>query len=658
MVESGLPLDPVQEDGDTPLHHIDALSSAEFIATLKNMYPAAGRRTSDGRTPLELLLIDLISEDSGADISGLKELVRVHDTTASTTVPEVETMWPFLCEILSSKMDCESDEPFCGNCCEAASVVCEFLLDMGCLREYEAANSTSGVPMFVSSIQEKDDIGWPLLPESIPVLLRVINSSRLWDTVKDDRSIVILLMDALEAGWEQIALRLLENGISAHARVDDLSPLETACSSEMACSDTVFQSVLDHADLARLNELQPGGDQCAAIHQLGAKKVQDASWKLSRLLEKGVDVNQKTGKHGIPALVWHLQHNSLETATMLLDAGADPNLPDKNGFSSLMVALEHGYYSFLEEAKQRQGSKLNWRQKFTFQPTGLSLKGTNAIHLAALGNGIERLQLLINEGLGDMINDTTEEGHNCLHFAARVGNAEAIRLLCSIGHISMVNQKTKLGESPLALAAKSHHLQAAQALLDAGADHAPDIYGVTPLLLAVHREDQEMVKLLEASQKRSNRDKIFEDRHKTLGMMIVLENGIRQDNMHVCKSVHDMGCALDEPMPSCGACSPLLEALRQERIEIASWILEMGVNILEPMCESCSPDCCNAVDFVASTPKLNKLLPNLLTVYLTQGGAPFLEQTSPIFFACTTGNTEALSIIFDHISENPELYRY
>ena len=63
---------------------------------------------------------------------------------------------------------------------------------------------------------------------------------------------------------------------------------------------------------------------------------------LKRLFSEG-NVNIKSTDSGQTALMLAVRHGNKDTVSLLLEAGSDCNLQDKEGSTALMAACEHGH---------------------------------------------------------------------------------------------------------------------------------------------------------------------------------------------------------------------------------------------------------------------------------------------------------------------------
>ena len=699
MAEAGVPPDPVGDDGDTPLHYLDSRNHPAFVSMLKRLYPNAGRRTTDGRTPLELMLSEMLKEISlDAGWETLKELVREgqdeqvegvekqakseegEDEKQTPPRPpnpttEARKLWPFLGNIIPSDIRCDQEERYCDRCVGHVNSVCNFLIDQGALDEFEDTHGSSGLIPLLSCFRDAGgNYMWNLLPGCLVTVMRVIEETKHWASIKDDPLILELMSTVIGIGLDLVVIYLLSKGVDVHASVNGSSAIEQACMPGRDIELETFAAILDHCDLTKLNSMEnhttgSRSKRASLIHLVGLGNVRDAPEKLEMLINKGADVNARMFQKRIPALVFHLGQGSFETAQALLEAGADPNLQDDDGWDALLMAVRFRNVGFLREVEQRSSrypSPINWQHTCTIQLDDDAIHGCNALHVGALfsSGDLECLQFYLNGGYISDMNPTTTEGFHYLHLAAKVDDEGAIRLLSSQQSRAMINEPTQDGRSALEIAVMEGSLDAVRALLDLGAEQMPDDAGITPALLALIGEHHDILVILETSQGGTaalSNEQARREAH-SLGTRHALEKAIEEGRIGICEPLRGMRCPLDQPLLQCGGCSPLIFALRKDRMDIAEWMLNTGadVKILESSCPDCSgPNgyCKSAVDIAASLPGRAQLLPRLLTEYMRHGGLPFLEDATPLHFAALAGSAEGIRAIVTHVEENVGWYR-
>jgi len=167
------------------------------------------------------------------------------------------------------------------------------------------------------------------------------------------------------------------------------------------------------------------------------------------LLQQHLDVNS-TAADGATALDWATHLDDVETAKLLIGAGANVALPNRYGMTPLMLASTNGNAAILE--------------------------------------------LLLNAKADP--NTMLPEGETALMTAARTGKVDAVKAL--LAHGAKVNEAEKWrGQTALMWAAAEGHVAAVETLIAAGADiHARSKAGFTPLIFAVREGKSGVVKAL------------------------------------------------------------------------------------------------------------------------------------------------------------------
>lgn len=166
-------------------------------------------------------------------------------------------------------------------------------------------------------------------------------------------------------------------------------------------------------------------------------------------LAKKVDVNAK--EEGTTALHLAVSQGNAEIVSLLLEAGANPNIRDEEKQTPLMM-----------------------------------LYGENASEI---------LDLLLRAGAKVNVKDTG--GRTPLMIAAEEGNIEVIRTLLSAG--AKVNKRDNEGRTALMYAIEEESLESVRAILAAGADvRIRDEEGKTAFQIAVENDNEEIIELLKA----------------------------------------------------------------------------------------------------------------------------------------------------------------
>jgi ankyrin repeat protein len=187
----------------------------------------------------------------------------------------------------------------------------------------------------------------------------------------------------------------------------------------------------------------------AVDSRLADAAQQQDSAKVRALLKQKVDVNAAQ-VDGTTALEWAVRNDNLETAELLLHAGADPREANRYGVVPMTLACTNGSAAMI--------------------------------------------RLLLKAGVD--ANAPGEGGELPIMTAARSGNAEAVKALLAAGASANAKEE-KRGQTALMWAAAEGNVEVVEALIEAGADiHAKVDSGFTPMLFAVREGQVGVVKAL------------------------------------------------------------------------------------------------------------------------------------------------------------------
>jgi ankyrin repeat protein len=154
----------------------------------------------------------------------------------------------------------------------------------------------------------------------------------------------------------------------------------------------------------------------AAIY--GAAAVAQHAGLTRLLLERGADPNRMTG-WGLTALHQSVRRdNRLPMIELLLDHGADPAIPNREGKSAIWIAAHRGRADILE-LLERRGIAIN-------------LSGVDALIVACARDQKETIRSLVTDE-PQLKRDLAEQGGTLLAEFSGVGNLAGIRNLLNLG---------------------------------------------------------------------------------------------------------------------------------------------------------------------------------------------------------------------------------
>lgn len=276
---------------------------------------------------------------------------------------------------------------------------------------------------------------------------------------------------------------------------------------------------------------------CAQASQIADAVMHRDSAAVRTLLAAKADVNEPQAD-GTTALHWAARWDDLETAALLIHAGAGPGTANRDGATPMFLAAQNGSAAMIAQLLKagagidapvlahgetalmmasRSGNAdavkllLDQGAKIDAKDT---LRGTTALMWAAeqghdaivellatrgadLRAQSEVLRPLKRRGLGFApasqqggSNGPVKGGLTALLFAVREGSLDCVRALTKAG--ADVNETSADGSSPLLVAVQNGHYDIALFLMDHGADvNLANAKGWTPLYLAVKTRNQE-----------------------------------------------------------------------------------------------------------------------------------------------------------------------
>ena len=197
------------------------------------------------------------------------------------------------------------------------------------------------------------------------------------------------------------------------------------------------------------------------------------------LQRKDVEINGRS-RWGETPLYQAIQRNHLSAAKMLLEAGADPNIPTDAHTTALSWAAAQGREESMQLLLQQTAIDLDIPDKSGQTPL---LRAADAGHTKCI-------RLLLDKGAN--VKHADEQGRTALSLAALKGLKVVAKLL--LKNDAEINAQDKKGNTALALAAENNHDAVVRFLLESGADaELADEDEETPFEKARDRHVDQMV---------------------------------------------------------------------------------------------------------------------------------------------------------------------
>jgi ankyrin repeat protein len=241
------------------------------------------------------------------------------------------------------------------------------------------------------------------------------------------------------------------------------------------------------------------GDGATALHW---SSYRDDIESAGLLIRAGANVNAANDL-GVTPLWTACQNGSAGMVRQLLDAGANPNAALLSGETSVMVGARTGNPEVVQlliaaganvnARAARSQTALMWAvaQKHSAVVKVLLEHGAD-IH--ARSSSWSQMMAVPPHGYAGYNRMIPHGGYTAMMFAARVGDLACARLLVAAG--GDVNDQDAWGVSATVLAAHSGYTELVEFLLEKGADPNRAPAGFTALHAAIMRRDERMVRAL------------------------------------------------------------------------------------------------------------------------------------------------------------------
>jgi len=211
---------------------------------------------------------------------------------------------------------------------------------------------------------------------------------------------------------------------------------------------------------------------------------------VEKILKRDIKSINAQDDEGMTPLACAIVQEQMDVARFLLDKGANPEIPNKNGLTPLELAASRPQTNglLLCELLLAKGAQVNPTNKTDYRITPLDW--------AVSSDNIELVKLLLDHGADGKAK--SDVGSTALHTAADRGDKEIAAML--IEHGADVNAKVTGGTTPLHEAAWAGRDEVIKLLLSKGAEVDPKRHdGLTPLISAADREHNSTVEILLAN---------------------------------------------------------------------------------------------------------------------------------------------------------------
>ncbi|KAI0887568.1 ankyrin [Annulohypoxylon maeteangense] len=669
----------------TPLHSIPRSASFDCVQILLRYYKQARDYIYEGLLPVERYILRSLSHNDIPDLDIVEALFPL--ISIGNRGGEVGSCWEFICAVQSSlaKFDQEiSDDDSDITDSYEWDVFFELIipayLKLGAMRAYEEQNRQSGVLPLFSSLLKYEDLGddpTGYLP--VKALRNVLDQTKWWEPAKISDATINYFKRAITDVNVKVLQLLLERGVDIHQRVGkEGSAVEYAFKAHRALrlcktdkGSKFFQKLLNHSNDRKLRENSPHGSGLSLLHRLATSE--DATsilWLVKALVQRGVDVNGTGRDEEKPVLVYHVSKASYQCAELLLDLGADPGFSIPRSRDAAQMAITGDNVVFLKnilKRTSRMSTTFDWKRKISVlagtKKHNVDAHKANALHLASAKGAVGCLSFYLDEDLLTVEESVSEEGLTPLHIDAFHDSVEITKIL--LDHGADISAEDDIGRTPLHLAVIADSLPKVKFLVEHGAKLSIDSSGDTPYRYAYKLGHKDILEWLDrdtenAAQKLERQ--IWPDSNPTRSQVqdlfqYAVELFISEGDLNRCKELFAKHREYDDPLADVRGSNLLFLAINQSKLDIATWFVDQGVNVLKAERESALGIGISMFEKVVTKPDFESLVPKFLEAYWSQGGNLLVDDDYPFHHALWSENNENFKILLKSLVDRMATFR-
>ncbi|GKT45196.1 ankyrin-3 [Colletotrichum spaethianum] len=670
----------VDNEGRNVLHYLNAGAREPLVKTLLDLQ-AVPILTNEGLSPAETIFsafndpefcdrdsdqpFNHLANSRPLDVAAYTHLLT--DNVLNSRNNEGAGLWErFAIRVLgtwASKWPSES------NAWVSLQNAVQCLIKKKALVKYEEETDECGLIPVLSGWMKKN-MNYERHPRYLEeILSSILQASTKAESFKESSAAVQCLKLAVQQEHAEFVAKLLDLGVSVHARCENVSALEAACMPHSTCQPSIFDKLVEHADSSKLNEVNNFG--IGLLYRLLDHRVSHHKHKLSAVVRKGCDPNTKT-PNGVPMVVAYIEERQTEASLILLEAGADPAASSKSGLDAALAAASRGDLLVLNRIKSISNS-FDWskscfhdfcRVDMAGDPGITTKEGCNALHLAASNGHAEVLRFYL-QVLDLDVESQTADGWRPIHFAAayHAGDGSCVRVLLEHGADPTATLPSRKHWNPLTLALVAG-CGTVRPLLELGPEVVNRMNLPTAFVAALQSGNKELIELFRPFV---NEMVITPDGRKANTSVVgaVLELCIEEGNAELATRALKMvePETVNSIRMSCGKCSPIVLAAARGQFTLGELFLDYGMtnwNLVDRCLRhfTISPDLlypCSALHIALMRPS-HLPSPDMEGFIVSLLGAIdwTRHELSPLHCAAVSGVPDRIRLIADWIRRSPE----